>query len=147
MSRSIADTPAKAPSPPCFDAISGFHHRHSIVRNPVDLRERENANLDDLFRSANRGDIIDAVFDPLKGNTRTSKKALPSLSEANSAGIALKQGSAKLIFKIADAPAHHRFLNTQYCCRLAKASLFRCKNKVIDVAQLYHKGAPFCWDF
>jgi hypothetical protein len=91
--------------------------------------ERENANLDDLFRSANRGDIIDAVFDPLKGNTRTSKKALPSLSEANSAGIALKQGSAKLIFKIADAPAHHRFLNTQYCCRLAKASFFDAKTR------------------
>ncbi len=76
-----------------------------------------------VLRSADRGDFSRSMFNMFKCGTGATKEAFSGQCQGHTAGMPLKQGCAKFVFKVAHAPADARFKDMKGVCRFSKTAV------------------------
>ena len=95
------------------------------------------------WQIADRGDLADSVLDLLERDARPAEEALSCHGERDPGVMAMEQGSAEIVFEIADTAAHRRLFDVQVLRCFTKATVLRGDDKIVDMTKLDHDGATF----
>jgi len=85
--------------------------------------------------ASDRGHVFCTGVELLEGNSRVPQKSLSCKCRADAPGMALKQGCPQVILQVTNASADGRGFNVKRGSGLPKASVFRRRDEIAEMAE------------